>query len=122
MTVHMIRIRCEMPDGLTVEEVRQAVENWVSQQDEALTDFRKTITLVSLEGVPEHLYGEFRFGLTEGKTALLDDIENALVSYVGWYLIGHHWCEYDEPGENVSGNGWSGDPRTYGTVPDGVTL
>lgn len=115
----MVRIQCEKPTGVTVDQVSTIVEDWVSTHDEVLTNERHSISLVTPEGSgPDYLTGSFRFSMeADTKTGLLDDAESAIQSAVAWYQIRYHVCDHDE--NSRQGCSWD-DVREYGTVPEYV--
>lgn len=125
MTVHEVTICSEYPDGITLDQIRQAVQNWVDNHDEWLgDDAEQTVDAVNTkedttnDGV-QILAGEFRFNTTTTKVQILDDAEATLQNYVAWYRLGYHVCDHDEtdPGQCDFT-----DQREYnpGQIPPGV--
>lgn len=122
MTVHTIRIECENPDGYTIDEIRTAVEDWVSNHQHVLTSESYTVRELihgvdnpNTENTP-YLAGYWRFSMDESTTTLLDEIETTLKDYVGWAVIRYHECVHD--GTENSPCAWdSSMERSFGTDP-----
>lgn len=119
MTVHMVRIRSEFPDGVTVEEIQQEVDYYLNNNHPTLREQEMSIR----EYVPpedgagvRHLIGDFRFTLENTKDELLREAESRLQRVVSWYVLQYHGCPHDETGECS----WDAEV-TWGPVPSGVT-
>lgn len=123
MTVHMIRIVCEKPDGISVEQIRSNVRHWVDQHETVLLDEERGITYYQsppgVDDVQERLEADFRFSLNETKSALLDQVETRLQKWVNWYILGYHGCPHDEADPRECE--W-GEVRPWGSPPSGVSV
>lgn len=111
MTVHMIRIFCENPPGLTILDIDLVVQDWINTHTEWLDDpVAHEITPRESDDGTVFLGGDFRFAIADLKTALLDTLELSLQPEVSWYRIGYHQCVHDEP--DRGGCSWD-DQREY---------
>lgn len=118
MVVHDIYLKCEKPDEYSLDQIQNAVDQWASNHQEVLEDRRVPVQFgnVGEPEVADHLVTNIRFDYSDGKEALLDEIEGTLSSYVAWYRISHHQCEHD--------GGGSCPPftteRESGSIPAGI--
>ena len=123
MTVHNVMVRAEKPDGISIEEISNAVESYVDRHEETLQPERTDVSLTGGEDPmlpgPEHVIGSFRFAATEGKRALLDEAESLLQNHVSWYVVRHHWCAHDEAESGRATCSWD-ETTAYGPVPGEV--
>lgn len=122
MTVHMVRIFSHFPDGYTVDQINDRVQNWVDNHTEWSEDPISHAVVERQAGWPVdpgtvYLTGDFRFMPEDDKTALLDDAEAALQGNVSWYRLGYHVCDHDEDGQG--GCSW-GTTREYGDIPTDI--
>lgn len=117
MSVHMVQIVAENPSDTTLEDERTAVNDWIDSYSETLE--LQSGDLIETESVDgqQYLYGYWRFEISDDKTSLLDDAENALSGVVQWYRIKYHVCDHDE--SDRSGCTWD-DERTAGSIPEGL--
>jgi hypothetical protein len=98
MAVHAIRIEAEKPLNTSIEQIRQAVNDWVADHTEVLKTERSELSLDGeeiLDGDPL-VYGFHRFAYSDSKQALLDELESTLQQYVAWYRLKYHACPHDE--------------------------
>lgn len=118
MTVHMVRLYVEPPNG----NAQQAVSNWVANYSQWEGDpvehgLTETTTEPYGDGGTAYLAGDWRFlDEREDPTAVLADLHDRLESFQGglWHRAGYHVCEHDE-GE-PSACGWE-QTVEGGTVP-----
>lgn len=124
MTVHNVTILAEKPDGVTIEEIREAVDEYVDRHEEVLQPERREVFLRGgaedpTHEVEAHVKAVFRFGAHEGKRALLDRAESLLQRHVKWYVVRHHWCNHDEDGGDRGECGVD-ETSSHGPVPEEV--
>lgn len=116
MTVHAVKVFTEVPDGVPIQDVRDAVSAWVDSHEEVVVENRQEVSQYGGGGVPEYIYGEFRFANTESKSNLLGRIENALSQVVSWYVLRYHGCTHDGTGGTCP----EGQLTEWGSVPPEV--
>jgi len=121
MTVNLVRVYAEWPDGYTIDQIQNAVNDWIDNHARWTDDWvSHEVTAANTEydtdkpGV-DFVAGDFRFTTDDTKAAILDDAEARLQQYVAWYRLGYHVCRHDETGECGP---W--DTREYGTIPAGI--
>ena len=125
MAIHMIRIFSHWPDGYTVDEIDQEVQNWVDSHTEWLDDpvtheISARNTDIGGSGT-DYLAGDFRFEWGDDKQTLLDNCEATLQDYVDWYRFGYHECTHDGDGGACGWDDkveWTKNGST--TIPSGV--
>lgn len=120
MTVHMIEVRAGQPAGVSIEDARRVVNNWLDKHTRALTEEERSLELIDYEDVPGSPYflAKYRFTLNSTKSTLIDQIENALQRVVPWYVVKYHGCYHDGEEADCSWN----RVETFGTVPSGVEV
>lgn len=119
MTVHMVRVCIEAPNG----EAANAVDNWVTNHTVWESD-PVNHTLGEVTVPPDgttYLRGNYRFVQDVTATALLDDLESRLQSLQNgrWYRIGYHACDHHPLDEPPTPCSWE-QTREHGTVPSDI--
>ena len=103
MTVHAIWVLSEFPDGYTLTEIQNAVQNWVDHHAEWVDDTVEH----SVQAAPfdpddpdaeDYLKGLFRFEDSDDAATLLDNAEATIQDHVAWYRLGYHVCHHDGQG------------------------
>jgi hypothetical protein len=110
MAVHMIRVYAAK-GGYTLEEVQQAVSDWVQSHTEWTADIDDhQIELREANpdpGATEYFQGEFRFELDDAKDNLLQKAADKLKNKVPWFRLVYHQCDHD----TEAGDGCSSEER-----------
>jgi hypothetical protein len=99
--LHGVEVFCEFPDGYTLQQIRDHVDQWARRYQRRLTDQQRDITEVfpDADDHPEsarYLYGIWRFDYGQGRTNIVADIQRQLRCAVAWYVIRAHECDHDE--------------------------
>lgn len=104
MAVHMIEVVASThgndTPGLSLSEIRDAMDDWVSKHSEWTADpDDHTIEETALyPRDPGTVYyrGVYRFELSDAKDNLLQKAGDKLKKKVDWYRLGYHVCDHDE--------------------------
>lgn len=119
----MIRVVCERPNDVPLDDIKKGARDWVNNHNEVLETQSMSIQEqpINIDNPQSktHLRGNWRFSLDSTKQNLIDQIENKLQKWVSWYIVGYHGCDHDISDRN--GCVWN-RKEEFGKVPNGVSL